>query len=57
MIELEQLKNAERLNCFGCMITNDGRSTREIKSRIAMAKGTFNKKKTFHQQIGRKFKE
>jgi hypothetical protein len=27
------------------MITNDARCTREIKSRIAMAKATFNKKK------------
>jgi hypothetical protein len=29
------------------MITNDARCTREIKTRIAMAKRTFNKKKTF----------
>jgi hypothetical protein len=28
------------------MITNDARCTREIKSRIAMAKAGFNKKKT-----------
>jgi len=28
------------------MLTNDGRSTREIKSRIAMAKAAFRKKKT-----------
>jgi hypothetical protein len=28
------------------MITNDARCTREIKSRIAMAKAAFNKKKT-----------
>jgi hypothetical protein len=27
------------------MITNDARCTREIKSRIAMAKAAFNKKK------------
>jgi len=27
------------------MLTNDGRCTREIKSRIAMAKAAFNKKK------------
>jgi hypothetical protein len=29
------------------MITNDARCTREIKSRIAMAKAAFNKKKAF----------
>ena len=28
------------------LFTNDGRCTCEIKSRIAMAKATFNKKKT-----------
>jgi hypothetical protein len=28
------------------MVTNDARSTREIKARIAMAKAAFNKKKT-----------
>jgi len=40
------------------MLTNDGRCTCEIKSRIAMAKAAFNKKKTlFYQQIGLKFEE
>jgi hypothetical protein len=39
------------------MITNYARFTREIKSRIAMAKAAFNKKKTFYQQTGLKFKE
>jgi hypothetical protein len=28
------------------MITNDARRTREIKSRLAVAKAAFNKKKT-----------
>ena len=28
------------------MLTNDGRCTREIKSRIAMAKAAFSKKET-----------
>jgi hypothetical protein len=28
------------------MLTNDGRCTREIKSRISMAKAAFSKKKT-----------
>jgi hypothetical protein len=40
------------------MITNDAKCTREIKYRIAMAKGAFKKKKaSFYQQTGLKFKE
>jgi hypothetical protein len=40
------------------MITSDARCTREIKSRITMAKAAFNKKKTpLYQQSGLKFKE
>ena len=31
---------------LGSVLTNDGRCTCEIKSRIAMAKAAFNKKKT-----------
>ena len=31
---------------LGSMITNDARCTHEIKSRIAMAKAAFNRKKT-----------
>jgi hypothetical protein len=35
------------------MITNDARYSREIKSRMAVAKASFNKKKAFFsQQIG-----
>jgi hypothetical protein len=57
MIDQKQLQNVEYLNYLGSMITNDARCTREIKSRIAMTKAAFNKKKTFHQQIGLKLKE
>ena len=39
------------------MLTNDGRCTCEIKSKIAMAKAVFNKKKTFYQHSGLKFEE
>jgi hypothetical protein len=39
------LENVEYLNYLGSMITNDARSTREIKSIIAMAKAAFNNKK------------
>jgi hypothetical protein len=37
----------EYLNYLGSIITSDARCTREIKSRIAMAKAAFNKKKNF----------
>jgi hypothetical protein len=33
------------------MITNDARYTREIKSRIAMAKAAFNKKTLFTTKL------
>jgi hypothetical protein len=45
MIDQKQLENVEYFSYLGSMITNDARCTREIKSRIAMAKATFNKKK------------
>jgi hypothetical protein len=38
------------------MITNAARCTREIKSRIAMAKAVLTRNRTFHQQIRLKFK-
>ena len=41
--------NTENVECFkylGSLLTNDGRWTREIKSRIPMAKAAFSKKKT-----------
>ena len=50
--------NVECFKYLGSMLTNDGRCTCEIKSRIAMAKAAFSKKKTiFYQQIGLKFEE
>jgi hypothetical protein len=39
------------------MITNDARRIRERKSGIVMEKATFINKKTFHQEIGLRFKE
>jgi hypothetical protein len=44
MIDLKQLQNVDYFSYLGSMITNYARCTREIKSRIAMAKATFNKK-------------
>jgi hypothetical protein len=46
MIDQKQLVNVEYFNYLGIKITNDAWCTREIKSRIAMAKVAFNKKKT-----------
>ena len=46
MIDQKQLENVECLKYLGSILTNDGRCTCEIKSRIAMAKAAFNKKKT-----------
>ena len=48
MIDQKQLENVECFKYLGSMLTNDGRCTCEIKSRIAMAKAAFNKKKTFY---------
>jgi hypothetical protein len=47
MIDQKQLENVEPFKYFGSILTYDGRCTREIKCRIAMAKAAFNKKK-FH---------
>jgi hypothetical protein len=44
MIVQKQLENVEYFNYLGSMMTNDARCTREIKSRISMAKAAFNKK-------------
>ena len=46
MIDQKQLENVECFKYLGSMLANDGRCTREIKSRIAMAKAAFSKKKT-----------
>jgi len=56
MTHQKHLENVEYFNCLSCMIIKDARCKREIKSKIAMAKAAFNQK-TFHQQIGLKFKE
>jgi len=43
MIDQKQLANEESFKYLDSMLTNDGRCTCEIKSRIAMAKASFNK--------------
>jgi hypothetical protein len=45
MIGQKQLENVECFKYLGSVLTNDGSCKREIKSRIAMAKAAFNKKK------------
>ena len=45
-IDQKQLENVECFKYLGNILTNDGRCTWEIKSRITMAKASFNKKKT-----------
>jgi hypothetical protein len=51
MIDQKQLENVESFKCLGSMLTNDGRCTCEIKSRIAMAKAAFNKKRALFTSI------
>ena len=58
MIDLKQLENAESLKYLGSMLTNDGNCTCEIKSRIAMAKAAFNKKRAlFTSTLGLKLRK
>jgi hypothetical protein len=45
-IDQKQLENVEYFNYLASMITHDSRCTSETKSRIAMAKAAFSKKKT-----------
>ena len=45
MIDHKQLENVECFKYLGSMLRNDGRCTCEVKSRIAMAKAAFSKKK------------
>ena len=45
MIDQKQMENVEHFKYLGSRLTNDGRCTCEIKSKIAMAKAAFNKEK------------
>jgi hypothetical protein len=45
MIDQKQMENVESFKYLGSMLTNGGRCTCEIKSRIAMTKAAFNKKR------------
>jgi hypothetical protein len=46
IIDQKQLENVESFKYVGCILTNNGRCTYEIKCRIAMVKAAFNKKRT-----------
>ena len=46
MIDQKQLENVEYFNYLGNMMAIDARCTREIKSRIVIAKAVFTMKKT-----------
>jgi hypothetical protein len=46
IIDQKQLENAESFKYLGSILTNYGRCTCKIKSKIAMAKAAFNKKRT-----------
>ena len=51
MIDPKQLENVECFKYLGSILTNDGRCTCEIKSRIAMAKTEFKKKTLFTSKL------
>jgi len=46
MIEQKQLDNMECFKYLDSILTNDGRCTCEVKSRIVMAEAAFSKKKS-----------
>ena len=46
LVDQKQLKIVEHFNYLRSMMTNDARCIREIKSRFAIAKAVFNRKKT-----------
>jgi len=50
MIDPKKREDVEYFNFFHSVITNDARCTREIISRISMAKAAFNKKRLFNQR-------
>ena len=57
-IDQKQLENVKCFKYLGSMLTEEGRCTCEIKSRIVVAKAAFNKKKNlFTSKIGHKFEE
>jgi hypothetical protein len=56
VMDQKQLENAEYLIYFGSMITNEARCAREVQD-CYEPKAAFNKKNSFHQRLGLKFRE
>ena len=50
-INQKQLENVKWFKYLGSMLTDDGRCTCEIESRIAMAKAAFNEKNLFTSKL------
>jgi hypothetical protein len=51
MLDQKQLENVEYFNYLDSMITSDARCTREIKTRIAMAKAAYKKRNLFTSKL------
>jgi hypothetical protein len=57
VIDQKQLEKWNIFNCFVSLITNDARCTREINSRIAVAKAAFSKKTLFTSKLDLKLRK
>jgi len=57
VIDQKQLEKWNIFNSLGSRITNDARCTREIKSRIAVAKSAFSKKTHFTSKLDLKLRK
>ena len=64
MIDGQMVEQVKKFKCLGAWITDDGRCDAEIRSRIAMAKDAFIKRKqekgvtnTVHKYISKEEKE
>ena len=58
MTDQKQLQNVEPFKYLGSILTNDGKCTCEIKSRIAMKKAAFDKKRAlFTSTLDLKFRK
>ena len=57
MKDQKRLDNVKYFSCVDIMLTNDARCTRDMKSRLAMAKAVWKKKTLFTSKLDLKFKE
>ena len=57
IIDQHQLENVKCFKYLDSMLTEDGRCTCEIKSRIAMAKAAFNKQNLFTRKLDLNFRK